>query len=134
MRDRFRNFHMKRMEIFKELIRRQWKNPLTKEDLDCIAQEIVQKYGYQPDEISFVKDHIRVALGQNPNRSANFTNEAEFLQNHPRVERPILTKIEGACKECGERFEDCACYDTCKYEAQMYRRSSGPVIIEDKCL
>lgn len=134
MQDRFRNFYTKRMEIFKELIRRQWEKPLTNEDLENIAQEIVQKYGYRPDEISFVKDHIRVALGQNPNQRDEFSNEADQLQIHTKVERPILTKIEGACKECGERFEDCDCYNSCKYEAQMYRRSSGPVIIEDKCL
>jgi len=50
------------------------------------------------------------------------------------VESPILARIEGACQDCGEKFEDCTCYEACKYEAQMYKRGAGPLIIDDKCL
>lgn len=134
MQERFQHFQSKRMEIFKKLIERQWERPLTNEDLETIAKEVVEKYGYQKEEVAFVKDHIRVALGLNPNHSEQFIHEADMLREFDKVERPILTKIEGVCKGCGEHFEDCDCYDACKYEAQRYIRSNGPVIIEDKCL
>ncbi len=134
MQQRFKDFQQKRMEIFRELIKRQWEKPLTNEDLEIIADEIIRKYGYQDEDAAFVKDHIRVAMGQNPNQQRSFTDEAEILQTIPQVTRPILTKIEGACKECGENYEECDCYDVCKYEAQMYKRSTGPMVIEDKCL
>lgn len=134
MQGRFQDFQLKRMEIFKELIRRQWDKPLTNEDLEVVAKEIIEKYGYTQKEVPFVKDHIRTVMGLNPNHHEMFSNEAESLQQPVRIERPIVAKIEGACPECGEEFKECACYDSCKYEAQMYIRSNGPVLIEDKCL
>jgi iron only hydrogenase large subunit-like protein len=134
MEDRFNNFQNKRLEIFKELIKRKWENPITNEDLEKIARQIIDKYGFKEDEITFIKDHIRVAMGLNPNNNKSFTDELDYLKKHPQIESPILTKIDGVCEECGVRFEDCDCYDACKYEAQMYIRSTGPIIVEDKCL
>ena len=134
MAERFSNFNQKRMEIFKELIKRQWEQPMTSDDLEKVAQEIIAKYGYKPEEVAFVKDHIRVAMGLNPTHNDAFTDEARDILDYSKIARPILTKIEGACKDCGENFEDCDCYESCKYEAQMYVRSTGPMIIEDKCL
>lgn len=134
MSERFENFQNKRMEILKKLIKQQWEHPLSNEDLEHIANEMIKKYDFDQEEITFVKDHIRVAMGLDPNHNSTFTHEAESIQNHFRVAKPILAKIEGACKECGEKFDQCDCFDACKYEAQMYKRSSGPVIIEDKCL
>lgn len=134
MKDRFYNFQNKRLEIFKELVKRKWEQPLTNEDLEKIARQIIDKYGFEEDEIAFIKDHIRVAMGLNPNKKDSFTDELDSLKKHPQIESPILTKIDGVCKECGEKFEDCDCYDVCKYEAQIYIRSQGPIIIEDKCL
>lgn len=131
--ERFNDFHQKRMEIFKELVKHHWEKTLSNENLEKIASEIVDKYGYQEDEITFVKDHIRVAMGLDPNQNLTFTDELHRIQNN-KIQSPILTKIEGACKSCGEEIEECDCYDSCKYEAQMYRRSTGPVIIDDKCL
>ncbi|MFW6288021.1 MAG: [Fe-Fe] hydrogenase large subunit C-terminal domain-containing protein [bacterium] len=133
-RERFENFDKKRMEIFKELVKRVWNGELSTEDLEDIASEIVEKYGYHEDEVPFVKDHIRVAMGLDPTHSLDFSDELERLKRDRKVQSPILTKIEGACESCGENPEECECYDACKYEAQMYKRSSGPIIIEDKCL
>ncbi|MFW6306685.1 MAG: [Fe-Fe] hydrogenase large subunit C-terminal domain-containing protein [Bacillota bacterium] len=133
-RKRFENFHQKRMEIFKELVKYSWKDELTTENLEEIAQEIVDKYNYREDEIPFVKDHIRVAMGLDPTNEINFENEIEKMRTSRRVESPILTKIEGACKDCGENLEEFDCYESCKYEAQMYKKSTGPIIVEDKCL
>ncbi|MFW5981313.1 MAG: [Fe-Fe] hydrogenase large subunit C-terminal domain-containing protein, partial [bacterium] len=38
------------------------------------------------------------------------------------------------CQHCGEEFKECACFDACKYEAQIYQKNIGPVIIDDNCL
>ena len=133
-REAFRNFQEKRMEIFRELVRYIWENKLTRENLDKIADKIVQKYSFETEDIPFVKDHIRVAMGLDPRQSAVFSNELAELQSKDRVESPILARIEGACQDCGEKFEDCTCYEACKYEAQMYKRGAGPLIIDDKCL
>jgi len=133
-RDRFKNFHQKRMEIFKELLKYVWENKLTNDNLEKIADGMVKKYSFEKDEIPFIKDHIRVAMGLNPDQRDHFSDELEKLNTIKRVESPILTKIDGACKDCGEKFEDCDCYDSCKYEAQMYKKSTGPIIIDDKCL
>ncbi|MFW5982254.1 MAG: [Fe-Fe] hydrogenase large subunit C-terminal domain-containing protein, partial [Halanaerobiaceae bacterium] len=132
--ERFQNFSKKRMEIFKELVKHQWKGHLGKKDLEEIANNIVKKYNYKKDDIPFIKDHIRVAMGLDPNNSDTFKNEAEEIKKNNGINSPILTKIEGVCKYCGEEFEECGCYDSCKYEAQMYNKSTGPVIIKDECL
>ncbi|MFW6271216.1 MAG: [Fe-Fe] hydrogenase large subunit C-terminal domain-containing protein [Bacillota bacterium] len=132
--ERFQNFSKKRMEIFKELVKHQWKGHLGNKDLEEIANNIVKKYNYKKDDIPFIKDHIRVAMGLDPNNSDTFKNEAEEIKKNNGINSPILTKIEGVCKYCGEEFEECGCYDSCKYEAQMYNKSTGPVIIKDECL
>ena len=133
-REAFKDFQQKRMEIFRELVKYIWRNELTNENLNKIADKIIEKYSFQEEDIPFVKDHIRVAMGLDPRQSAVFSNELVELQARERIESPILTRIEGACKECGEKFEDNICYDSCKYEARMYRRGAGPIIIDDKCL
>lgn len=133
-RERFKYFHQKRMEIFRELVKYVWDNKLTIDNLEKIADRIVKKYFFEKDEIPFVKDHIRVAMGLAPDQRDYFSDEVEKLNTLERVESPVLEKIDGACRDCGEKFEDYDCYDSCKYEAQMYKRSTGPIIIDDKCL
>ncbi|MDI9478300.1 MAG: hypothetical protein QM345_06095 [Bacillota bacterium] len=133
-REAFQNFHQKRMEIFRELVRYIWQDNLTLESLDKIAAEIKEKYSFREEDIPFIKDHIRVAMGLAPNQQAVFGDELAELQLQERVAGPVLARIEGACKECGEKFEDNICYDSCKYEARMYVRSTGPIIIDEKCL
>lgn len=133
-REAFQNFHQKRMEIFRELVRYIWQDNLTLESLDKIAAEIKEKYSFREEDIPFIKDHIRVAMGLAPNQQAVFGDELAELQLQERVAGPVLARIEGACKECGERFEGSECYEACKYEARMYVRSTGPIIIDEKCL
>ena len=132
--DRFKEFNKKRMEIFKELLKYEWKGHLRNEDLEEVTENIIDKYNYTEKEIPFIKDHIRVAMGLNPNHSEIFNQELEEMRDNARIESPILSKIEGACQHCGEEFEECDCFDSCKYEAQMYKKSTGPIIIEDDCL
>ena len=133
-REAFKDFQQKRMEIFRELVKYIWRNELTNENLNKIADKIIEKYSFQEEDIPFVKDHIRVAMGLAPNQQAVFGDELAELQLQERVAGPVLARIEGACKECGERFEGSECYEACKYEARMYVRSTGPIIIDEKCL
>src|SRR5690554_2998119 len=133
-REAFHDFHKKRMEIFRELVRYIWQDNLTIESLDKLAAEIKEKYSFREEDIPFIKDHIRVAMGLAPNQQAVFGDELAELQLQERVAGPVLARIEGACKECGERFEGSECYEACKYEARMYVRSTGPIIIDEKCL
>ena len=131
---RYENFEDKRMEIFRHLIKKRWNDSLTTEDLNNIALEIMDKYNFKEEELSIIKDHIRVALGQETNNRNNFNGEIKNIYEENPIGSPILTKIEGICQRCEQNEEDCECIDTCKYEAQMYVKSTGPVIDDDKCL
>ncbi len=133
-REAFHDFHKKRMEIFRELVRYIWQDNLTIESLDKLAADIKEKYSFREEDIPFIKDHIRVAMGLAPNQRAFFSDELAELKRQERIEGPVLARIEGACKECGERFEGSECHEACKYEAQMYVKGTGPIIIEEKCL
>ncbi|MEJ6951561.1 [Fe-Fe] hydrogenase large subunit C-terminal domain-containing protein [Natronospora cellulosivora (SeqCode)] len=132
--EHFRNFSKQRMEIFKELVRYEWKDHLTNHDLEEIATNIVQKYNYKDEKIPFIKDHIRVAMGLDPNHSDTFKNELDILRKDHRIKSPILTKIEGVCENCGEEYQSFNCFDSCKYDAHIYQKSTGPLIIKDECL
>ncbi|MFW6269979.1 MAG: [Fe-Fe] hydrogenase large subunit C-terminal domain-containing protein [Bacillota bacterium] len=134
MEKRYENFEDKRLEIFRHLINKRWDDSLTTEDLNNIALEIMEKYDFEEEELPSIKDHIRVALGQDPNNRREFDDEIENIYKNNPVESPILTKIEGICQRCERSIEECDCADTCKYEAQMYVESSGPVIDDKKCL
>ncbi|MFW6006549.1 MAG: [Fe-Fe] hydrogenase large subunit C-terminal domain-containing protein [Halanaerobiales bacterium] len=134
MDNRFTNFNEKRLELFRKVIRKKWENNLNNETLNQIVYDFADKYNFQEDEISFLKDHVRVILGQNPTQKQTFNDELKYLKKNKPVESPILTKIDGICDKCGEEFEKCKCHNTCKYEAQMYVKSRGPVIIEEDCL
>ncbi|MFW5976625.1 MAG: [Fe-Fe] hydrogenase large subunit C-terminal domain-containing protein [Bacillota bacterium] len=134
MDNKYKNFNQKRLELFRKIIKTSWNDNLTEENLNEIVYNFAEKYNFSEDEIPFIRDHVRVLLGQNPNRNQSFKDEIKYLEQNKPVESPILTKIDGICENCGEEFEQCECYDTCKYEAQMYVKSKGPVIIEDECL
>ncbi|GAB6100675.1 [Fe-Fe] hydrogenase large subunit C-terminal domain-containing protein [Halanaerocella petrolearia] len=134
MLNKFKDFQKKRMEIFREIVKRGWEEDLTNHNLDQLAQEIKKEYGYQDKDISFIKDHIRVALGLDSTAEESFSNEIEEALNSDDIDRPIVTKIDGICQQCGEEFDEIDCYDSCKYEAQMYRRTEGPIVVNDKCL
>ncbi len=130
---RFKDFQNKRMEIFNKLIQVGWKKSLEIKDLEKVASEIVDKYGYQPEEVSFVKDHIRVAMGLDPINSDTFSNEIEKIKQKRSIKKPVITKIDGVCQHCGEELNACDIKDNCKYESRYYQKSTGPFIINDKC-
>lgn len=134
MLNKFKDFQQKRMEIFRELVKRGWEENLSNHNLDQLAQEIKEKYNYQTEDISFIKDHIRVALGLDSTAEDDFSNEVTQAINRDQVKEPVVTKIEGVCEECGRQFSTSDCQEACKYEAQMYQRTEGPLIVNDKCL
>lgn len=128
---RFDGFQKKRMMIFGELVKRYWNGDLkSNEDLNRLAQEIRDKFGFTDEDMPFIKDHIRIALGLNPAGDADFTDELDIVRNSQAVGEPIIAKINGPCEYCSNEN----CNMACKHEAQLYRRSEGPVIVNNKCL
>ncbi|QOR35464.1 iron hydrogenase [Clostridium sp. 'deep sea'] len=133
MVNKFKNFKEKRMAIFSELVSKYWNNELHNSmDLKELANDIKHKYNFGEEDMPFIRDHIRVAMGLNPtNENSEFTDELNLIKMN-KVEKPIITKIEGACQYCDNT--DCTCQEACKYEAHVYRKSNGPEIMNDKCL
>lgn len=131
MEERFNNFEVKRAEMFRELIKRAWYGNLDNQDLNEMLTKMQDKYGYKDNEISFLRDHIRLLMGLNPRGDEEFTDETEKIRAFTKVSIPIINKIEGICEQCEDENSDCL--EVCKYEAQIYRRNKGPKIEENKC-
>lgn len=138
MENRYINFNEKRMYIFSELVKRYWNGSLkTVNDLNVLASDIKQKYGFSDAEMPFIKDHIRVAMGLNPNKDDMFTNELDIVKGFKEISQPVIARIEGPCEHCGkENCEcgECAHTEVSKYETRMYSRNNEPLISNDKCL
>lgn len=119
------------MEIFGELVKRYWNGRLKdNEDLNELAQQIKEKFSFKDEDMTFIKEHIRIAMGLNPNGSNEFRDELDIVRNSKEIGEPIITKIEGACQFC----ENDKCGAECKYEAHIYKRKEGPLIVNNKCL
>ena len=124
MNDAFINFDEKRMYIFSELVRRYWNGTLNQTvDLEELAREISEKYGFAEDEVSFIKDHIRLAMGLSPNGNSRFEEELDMMRSGRKMEKPIVSKVEGPCAFCGKR--QCRCDTLGKYESTLYLRDGG---------
>lgn len=121
------------MQIFGELVKRYWNGELKKSaDLNQLTQDIKNKYHFSDKDIPFIKNHIRVAMGLDPRGDDDFKDELDIIRNSKEIKQPIVAKVEGACEYCDD--DDCKCKETCKYEAHIYKRQEGPVIVNDKCL
>ncbi len=121
------------MKIFGELVKRYWNNELKNAvDLNELAGEIKEKYGFIDKDMPVIKDHIRIAMGLDPNGNPEFQDELDLVRNSREVGNPIIARIQGVCEYCGGK--ECKCEDVCKYEAHIYKRNEGPVIANDKCL
>lgn len=121
------------MKIFSELVKKYWNEELNEaSDLNDLALEIKEKYNFKDEDISFIRDHIRVAMGLDPKGDTDFQDEINIMIDSKEIEQPIVTKIQGACGYCDN--EGCRSMDVCKYEAHMYKRTKGPVIANNKCL
>jgi len=133
MENRFSNFQEKRMKIFGELVKRYWNGKLQSNyDLDELARDIKDKFGFKDDDMMFIKDHIRIAMGLDPRGDPRFHDELDIIRNSKQIGKPVIAKIQGPCEYCGH--ENCNCEDVCKYEAHIYKKSEGPVIVDNKCL
>lgn len=132
MANRFENFQEKRMVIFGELVKRYWNGKLNgRSDLNLLAEEIREKYEFLEEDLPFVRDHIRVAMGLDPKTGEEFRDEINLVRSSREIRLPVIAKIEGPCENCDNEK---SCRDTCKYEAHVYNRTSGPVIVNGKCL
>ncbi len=119
------------MKIFGEIVKRYWDGRLkSADDLNVLAAEIREMYGFTDQDMPFIKDHIRIAMGLDPKGNADFSDELDIVARSSAVGEPIVAKIQGVCEYC----ENGNCIDICKHEAQIYRRTEGPVILNDKCL
>ncbi len=132
MEDRYTDFTRKRMYILHELVKRYWNGELnTADDLEELAREIQAKYGFAEDETGFIKNHIRVAMGQDPKADPGFSDELDRVRRAERVRQPVIANIDGPCRFCND--EKCEC-QVGLYETRLYRRNREPVIENNKCL
>ncbi len=119
------------MILFGELVKEYWNGHLNDiGDLNGLAMKLKERLGFIEEDIPFIKDHIRLAMGLDPRENEDFSNELELVARSEAVGEPIISKIKGVCQFCDN--EDCS--DSCKHEAQIYQRSTGPVIENNKCL
>lgn len=132
MEEKYKNFSEKRMVIFNELVKRYWNGKLTStEDLNDLADEIKKRYDFKDVDVSFIKNHIRTAMGLDPNGNEPFTDELNKLKASKTIGLPVVTNIEGPCEDC----EACTCECTSrKYENKIYKRNEEPLISDNKCL
>ncbi|KUO73931.1 MAG: iron hydrogenase [Clostridia bacterium BRH_c25] len=133
MEYRYTNFNEKRMYVFSELVKRYWNGGLKSvDDLDTLADEIRNKYGFSDKEIPFIKNHIRVAMGLDPKGDDAFTDELDIVKGYKEIHQPVVARIEGPCEHCSN--EACECMEVGKYETRMYSRLNESATINDDCL
>jgi iron only hydrogenase large subunit-like protein len=121
MDDKYLDFDRKRMNIFSELVKRYWNGNLNSVvDLNNLANDIKDKYGFNDADMPFIRNHIRIALGQDPKGDEEFADELNLLENLTVINQPVVSKLEGPCEQCAN--EKCICHKTEKYERQMYKR------------
>ena len=127
----FKDFQNKRMKIFGEIVKQYWNGNLnTAEDLENLSYLIKEKYDFSDEDIPFIRDHIRIAMGLDPAGDMEFGNELDIVSKSEATGAPVIAKINGICKDCGDN----TCKDLCKHEAGIYRRNEGPVIDNNQCI
>jgi len=121
------------MKIFGEIVKRYWNGKLQNaNDLNILANEIKEKFDFKDKDLPFIKNHIRIAMGLDPRGNADFDDELDIVKSSKEVSQPVIAKIQEACENC--EHECCQCEDVCKYETNLYKRSTEPVIVDNKCL
>ncbi|HEY8350534.1 MAG TPA: [Fe-Fe] hydrogenase large subunit C-terminal domain-containing protein [Clostridia bacterium] len=128
---RFAGFQEKRMKIFGELVKMYWNGQLNDtNDLNRLTAHIRDKFGFDEQDIPFIKDHIRIAMGLDPRQGQPYSDELDLVKKSRVISEPIIAKIEGVCEFCDNEN----CNGICKHEAFIYRRNEGSVIDNNKCL
>lgn len=121
MHEKYVGFNEKRMYVFGELVKRYWDGHLNDAtDLNQLAFEIKNKYNFSDTDLPFIKNHIRVAMGQSPKGNEEFSNELSLVKKCDCVSQPVVARIEGPCNFCNK--ENCECKIVNKYDTEIYRR------------
>jgi iron only hydrogenase large subunit-like protein len=121
MDDKYLNFDEKRMTLFNELVKRYWNGNLKDvNDLNDLADYIKNEHGFNDSDLPFIRDHIRIAMGQDPKGDEAFKDELDILKSSNSVLQPVVSKLDGPCKQCTN--ENCECCEIGKYETDVYRR------------
>lgn len=132
MDNKYNDFQDKRMYIFGELVKRYWNGELNDStDLEELAIDIKIQLGFDDNDLSFIKDHIRISMGLDPRGNQNFDNEIDLIKKSGSVGLPVIAKIDEVCKKCNKK--NCLC-DKTKYESDIYRKQDEPIIIDNKCI
>ncbi|MFA5527629.1 MAG: [Fe-Fe] hydrogenase large subunit C-terminal domain-containing protein [Peptostreptococcales bacterium] len=130
MEEKYIGFNEKRMYVFGELVKRYWDGHLNDvTDLKQLALEIKNKYSFSDIDLPFIKDHIRVAMGQNPKGPEEFSDELSLVKKCDCVSQPVVARIEGPCNFCHK--ENCECKIESKYDTEIYRRNNSVITDED---
>lgn len=115
----YRDFNEKRMFIFQELIKAFWNGDVKKpSDLECLANLIKNKYGFDDSDIPFIRDHMRVAMGQDPKEGRKFRDELDRMKLE-KINHPIVTNVEGPCEFCDEHNDKCLSCGYCVSECDF---------------
>ncbi len=124
MKEAYRNFNEKKMHIFGELVKRYWNGNLNEaSDLEALARQIKTKYGFEEQELPFIKDHIRLAMGLDPNGSQLFEEELDMIRKSREIHKPIVSRIGGPCEYCDSHH--CKCDALGKYESPLYQKQGA---------
>jgi hypothetical protein len=130
LEEKYKDFTVKRMFIFNELVKGIGRELSTAEDLEELAVFIRDKYGFRDDEMPFIKNHIRIAMGLDPRGEEGFSDELEWLKQSGRVDLPVIAKIDGPCEYCDKK--DCIMSQNMNPDCTAGQRK---LVIEDnKCL
>ena len=128
----YKNFQEKRMDLFKELVKGFWNESIKDaSDLEDLAHNIEDKYGFDPKDMPFIRNHMRVAMGLDPKGDVEFSNELADIRSN-KITQPVVTNIKGPCDTCSDCNGDCTV--ECRYEDPIYRRNREPIIVDNKCL
>ncbi|MFW6028643.1 MAG: [Fe-Fe] hydrogenase large subunit C-terminal domain-containing protein [Halanaerobiales bacterium] len=121
------------MKIFGDITKQYWEGNLRESsDLKSLALDIKEKYNFNDEDLPFIRDHIRIAMGLDPKGDIDFDDELSIIKQSKEIHEPIVARIEGRCEDCGH--ENCKVQESCKYEAHVYKKNKGPIIVNDKCL
>lgn len=126
MEDKYLDFEKKRMDIFSDLVRRYWEGNLKSvDDLNAVAEDIKNKYGFEDSDLPFIRNHIRLAIGQDQREDEPFSDEIELLKSSFTVSQPVVSKLNGPCAKCTK--EECDCKEPGKYETEIYQRLNDTI-------
>ena len=119
MSNRFENFQEKRMMIFGELVRRYWNGKLNAAgDLNQLADEIRDKYQFQTEDMPFIRDHIRIAMGLDTKQGSDIEDELGLIKKSVKLSSGSLQRLTDPAN-FAIRKQDTALIPV-KYESHVY--------------